>query len=605
MPGLLDSIFSGGALDADPIALDGPLLEEVLRRLAAGTAQADSSGMTPAIANHLSRRAQTAQVPAPDEPPPAWASGIASAARGLAAQPAPAAPTSAPAPQALPPLPMRVADPQPQGAPYAAPDAAVVPDDVARRDAARARMLQRPAQPAAAAAPTGGAETSLGERLSAFGRGYSQGGLVGAIGDAMQGGGDNATIRALMTRLNVDRDTARAIAGNPQLAPILFGNRTAPTIVKVPGPYGQSTDMVWNAQSGRLEPITSIMAPGATTQPRPQAASPGASGAAAPASAAPAPPALQAPMPPALNLGGQMAPPAAPSAAPAPAAGLAPAAAPTGAPSARPAQPTQDIGDLVVGQAVPNAPEGYVHRLAPGGRGYLWTRDGQPVFESRVEAEARARLGERRADERAEATRQVGGVNSIVEQARRAVELPGFDAALTLGRQNLPVGVPTPWGTVGGNIMAPVHGIARNLDSQNPAWGTLDQIRATQRQLELLVTRPLMRGQGAVTDNERNMITEAIGQLSSASNAADYQFRLNGIQRMIEAMNRPGDGNVTAAAAEGVRPTQAEIMALVGSGPYGPTHSEDGIIALARKYNVRPNDMRAYVVGIINSSNPR
>lgn len=477
--------------------------------------------------------------------------------------------------------------------------ASMMPDQAAGRGTpARAPFApaSRPASPAAQA----GVETSLGERLSALGRGYAQGGLVGAIGDMMQGGEGvqrNATYRMLVARglpPEQARDVVRSPAILQQILPSLFGN-SAPQIVNIPGPYGTQTSVYWDAQSRRFQPAEGLM-PGAPPPAQAQPAAPAV--APPPVLGAQAPGGQPAPAsPPALNLGGAAAPPA----VPAPASGVAP----TGPPprGARP-ELTPD-GQFVLGNAAPQVPTGFVQRIGPGGRGFLWTLDGRPALEGAHAAQERDQQRERRASEHGEQARQADSVSEVIQQARLLVGVPNFDNALSLGRQRFDVGIPTPWGTVGGNAMALPQGIGRMIDPQNPSWGALDGIRSVQRQLELLVARPLMRGQGAVSESERALLSEAIGQLPQASNAADFQFRLNAIERMMSAAMRNTPGGVTGAAAEPSRPTQAEIGALVGNGPYGPTYSEDGIIALARKYNVRPADMRNYVVGIINNSDPR
>ena len=66
--------------------------------------------------------------------------------------------------------------------------------------------------------------------------------------------------------------------------------------------------------------------------------------------------------------------------------------APLGTPLTTPIRSMPTEGDYVIGQAVPKAPEGYVHKLAANGQGYLYTREGRPVFESKAEVDARGLL---------------------------------------------------------------------------------------------------------------------------------------------------------------------------------------------------------------------
>jgi hypothetical protein len=139
-----------------------------------------------------------------------------------------------------------------------------------------------------------------------------------------------------------------------------------------------------------------------------------------------------------------------------------------------------------------------------------------------------------------------------------------------------------------------------------PGFAAFDNIRSTQEQLALIVGRPLMRGQGQVTENERQMIRTAIGELSLSSNAADYQFRLNKVGNMIEAMNISGTGHVARAAGQSDRPTRTELSEIVN--PETGSFSGADLERLAKKYNVLPFDLQRYIVdlyGRVPTSPPR
>lgn len=78
-----------------------------------------------------------------------------------------------------------------------------------------------------------------------------------------------------------------------------------------------------------------------------------------------------------------------------PMGGEQPASEPQIAP---PAPPPAVPAGFKIGAAVPKAPDNYVHKLASDGSGYLYNEKGQPVFETKVEAEERAKTAAKRAE---------------------------------------------------------------------------------------------------------------------------------------------------------------------------------------------------------------
>lgn len=349
----------------------------------------------------------------------------------------------------------------------------------------------------------------------------------------------------------------------------------APDIKTITGPYGQETAVTWDAQSNSWKPVQ-------VGSGGPVAAPMGSPAPMAPPTQMPAPgPAMGAP-----------AMPAPQASAPAPTVDVE-----VGQPQIE--QPQIPPG-MSVGPGVPKAPEGYVHRVAPDGSGFLYGANGQPVFESKAEADARAKGTEKRALDAVDQQNQTQGVRDIVGQARKVVEMPGFNSALFAGRMTFQAGVPTPWGMIGGDLAALPKSITRaalpHLDPGNQMFPVYDEIQAVQERLSLLVARPLMKGQGAVTDGEREMIKTAIGKLSSASDAADYQFKLNSIERMIEAMNSGRNGSVTAASNAPTRPSEAEIVGSFYDDPkYGLKFKDGAVAGLAKKYGLRESDMQQYL----------
>ena len=396
--------------------------------------------------------------------------------------------------------------------------------------------------------------------------------VVKAFGGEPAGSHNPNVAYDILTSRGMDPRMAEMAARDPRLfrsmiPGLVSAEKKAPQIIDVPGQYGAVNKMFWNPQTGQMEPISNLM--GGSAQP--------SGGVPAPAVVAPTTQQVTT------------VPPPSGGAAPSAAAGPAPAASPATAPSQAAA-----AGDQIVGQAVPKPPEGYVHKLAPDGSGYLYSKAGQPIFESKAESDARARIGEKRSDTQREAEQQIGGISSIINDARKLTKAPGFDSALTLGRTSLNIGIPTPMGTIGGDVLTPAKQLARMFDSQNPAFGTSDAITSVQNQLNLLVARPLMKGQGQVSDSERKTISDAIGGLTQSSNAADYHFRLNNIQRMIEDMNTTG--KVKPAAEYSSRPSADEIKGVINTS--SNTFSQAGIDALAKKYNTSSSEMQKYVLDL-------
>lgn len=452
---------------------------------------------------------------------------------------------------------------------------------------------------------------SFAQRLNAMGQAF-QGHNPGNLDQDAET--KNATYRALIGK-GLDPDTAKLATMNPAvlgaILPTMFGAKQAPQIVEFDGPYGQKIKRYWDTKTNRFADASALFGDGAAPSVAPP--QPGAAPAVAPVS----PPQVAQPpasQPLGMTSGAPPAPsPDAPDAPSLPAFASAspwapkPQAAQQAAAPVAQQQPQQQapaLGvmpkDYVVGSAVPKPPDGYIHRMAPDGSGYLWNRNGQPVFESKAEADARAKGTEKRALEAVDQQQQVSGVKDIVASARKMAEMPGFGSALALGRTSLNLGIPTPWGTVGGDIMEPGKQIARMASPDNPAWGVHDDIGAVQQRLNLLVARPMMKGQGQVSDSERKMVSDAIGGLSKASSAADFQFRLNSVEQMIEAMNTGQKGSVVTAYAKTARPTAAEVSGSVYDDPtYGMKFRPGVVAGLAQKYNVREPDMQSYLNKLI------
>ena len=395
MAGLLEAVLNGNFAPTDELDGQGALLTELLKRLEAGKVpvqgRVTTKGDELALTGDMQRMAQLATPVSPQK---------------TAHPETPQVTVTPNAPFANDSLPPReVKDGLIPGEPYKAPDATIVPDDIRRRETAVVVPTKK-------TAPSDGTEMTFAERLTALGRGYNKGGLLGGIGDMLGGDTDNVTVKALMNRLNVDKATAMAMVKSPQLAPLLFGNKGAPQIVKVPGPYGQEIDMVWNPDTRKLDPLSSLMSPAVTTpSPTPSAPTPPTVLNAQPVTPSQSTPTQVAPAPPSLKMSAPVAP-------------ATPTTPPT-APLSTPATPTSpDNGEFTVGQAVPKPPEGYLHKLSPDGKGYLWTKTGQPVFVSKTDAEARSKTTEEDRNKALAAVETVRKISDILEKLDRPFEKP-------------------------------------------------------------------------------------------------------------------------------------------------------------------------------------
>lgn len=432
---------------------------------------------------------------------------------------------------------------------------------------------------------------------------------LNAVGQAFQGQSPgnldqdatarNATYTALLSK-GIDADTAKLAVSNPHvlqaMLPQLFGAKQAPQIVEFDGPYGQKQKKFWNPKANKYEDASTLF-----DAPAPVA--PVAPAQAGPQMVAPVAPVTTAALGPVSMPGTQpsddRAPPTLPNFSPGSPWGT-PASASPSVPQSPPRlgiqqqAPAPAAIDYVVGTAVTKAPEGAVHKIAPDGSGFLYSRAGQPIFESKADADTRAKLAEKRADTQTEAQQQVEGVSAIINDARKLTKTPGFDKALTLGRLSFDVGIPTPWGTLGGDVMTLPKQVARAYDPENPAWSLGDDLKSIQNRLSLLVARPMMKGQGQVSDSERAMIANAIGGIGNATSPADFHFRLNSVQRMIDNMNMTGAKRTGEA---NIKPTTEEVRSLIDTRTN--TFSQSGLDALAQKYGTSSSEMQQYVLGLV------
>lgn len=346
---------------------------------------------------------------------------------------------------------------------------------------------------------------------------------------------------------NITSEMAQAMAASPQLAqimlPQLVPQTGPPTIVEVPGPYGQNVKMVWNRQTQKLVPLSNYV----------DGATPSASASAPPA---PVPPAVAATTVAAI---------ATPVTGTAPAPVVPTAAAPV-APAASSAGRTE--GEYKIGNAVPKPPEGYVHRLASDGSGYLYTAAGEPVFETKKSAEARASV----ATSNEAGPGIVGGLNRLMQ-----VPAEYGDQALVRAIGPWSGAEPTPAGgimgalTSAGSILprlrgesiAAFEGGAAPTEVRNRIAGDLQTLAAA--------IKPLIRktGEGPWTDADQRKLENIIGNPATARTREEYERAIEGVRERLIA-NFPGM-------------KLPELSRNQSRSPSAPVTAEEDVRALERK----------------------
>jgi len=247
--------------------------------------------------------------------------------------------------------------------------------------------------------------------------------------------------------------------------------------------------------------------------------------------------------------------------------------------------------------ALPKPQEGFNYELGPGGLpqystddhgNFITDKQGRWIPKMNTEAERKLKGGI--------AEQEVGfaGAKNIISDARNLTGQPGFDAAIKLSKAGSKVNIPYGGGTID------ISGPARMSSPDSPAWGVLDDITATQQRLGLIVSRATSKGQGTVSDYERRLFEDAVGQLSNANSKADFQFRLNSVERMAEDLTA---GKKLAKETEyNVRPTTKEL-AVLKRDMYAAKTPEDissMVSTMAKKYKVPESDMVEYVMQTMN-----
>lgn len=381
---------------------------------------------------------------------------------------------------------------------------------------------------------------TLIESLGAFLAGGSQGdGLLSAIGHGISNVSakskaaetENMTVRALVSK-GLDQETASLAVSNPevmkQLIPLF--SRAAPQTIDVPGPFGQTQSLYWDPATKKYRSTAGLIEgqqPSATMRAQQAAQAAGGD----------------------TQSTGTVSP----------ATGAVPVA-----PAAKAVGPnmTED-GQHVIGNAVAKAPEGYVHKLAANGTGYLYTPEGRPVFESKAEVDARGKNTEKRleaADKQTKAGEQVAGA---IDQLTR---MP-----LDFGKQAMERAIgpwsatdPNPasqagiWGTgisvdnLGRNIARGVGEVSAKMEGGASPTEVRDRIETVTKNLAA-VMKPLVRapGEGAWSDKDQANLEAQIGMLTRARTVEEYERRLNDIRENLDKVFKlrvPQAGDVKRSA---------------------------------------------------------
>jgi hypothetical protein len=186
-------------------------------------------------------------------------------------------------------------------------------------------------------------------------------------------------------------------------------------------------------------------------------------------------------------------------------------------------------------------------------------------------------------------------LNTLIDNGRRIVDMPGFDRALDMSRMQMNI---SPAAGYGGNALSPVVQGLRLATASDPRWGTFDEITNLQARLDLQAGRAFLKGQGQVSNFERQMVKDAIGQLGRASGAADFQFRLNSVQDMINTLE--DGGHLREGRTYGSRPTNDEIFAVINRDTRQV--NQQALQELAARYHVQPRDLDRYVYNVASEA---
>jgi len=248
-----------------------------------------------------------------------------------------------------------------------------------------------------------------------------------------------------------------------------------------------------------------------------------------------------------------------------------------------PQAPAADPG-YIVGPPAPKPPEGYVQKLAPDGSGFLYAADGTPIAESKVEADSRARLAEKRAANLDITKEAVGRTRDTIQNMKQSLaNMPSMEDALALNRRRLEYSTP---GWLGKADPTTVQQQLERIKSpEDPAWRAVAALKSAQNQLALQAMQ-LLPQKGSQSDKDAARVENAIGDLENATSVADLQLRFNRVHNMI-LQSTPGSSKEDYLPES---PTIEEFQKAVNTDNW--TFRAKEIESLAKKYGLRNYDVQ-------------
>jgi hypothetical protein len=215
-------------------------------------------------------------------------------------------------------------------------------------------------------------------------------------------------------------------------------------------------------------------------------------------------------------------------------------------PSSVPASPAPDQPQYRIGPAVPKPPEGFVHKLAPDGSGYLYGQDGQPLFEPKSAAEERGKAAaglEAETASKARVAEQFGNSLELLRRMPRDFGQQAFDRAIGPWSASTPQDEDPQGGFWGSGLS--IDSIGRNIARADAEIDRLftggaaptevrDRVETEMKNLAA-VMKPLVRkpGEGAWSDKDQANLEKQIGALTRARSVDEYLRRVNDIKENV------------------------------------------------------------------------
>lgn len=246
--------------------------------------------------------------------------------------------------------------------------------------------------------------------------------------------------------------------------------------------------------------------------------------------------------------------------------GMQPAAPPQVA-----AAPQPEAPQFRIGPAVPKPPEGFVHKLAPNGSGYLYDQAGQPVFENKTQAEERAKVEVGNAADVENRAKAANGFSAMLGELAMAPQQYGkiaFERAVGPWSASTPATEKDQGGLWGSGLSVDKVGqmVARGkaeLGQFRDGGASPTEVRdSVETKLLNLATlaKPFVRkpGEGAWTDADQANLERIVGKASRAKDVDEYNRRLEEAERVLSKAFSVKIPKVEAAPRTANAPMTAE-----------------------------------------------